>query len=493
MSTKGGAGRREIVQILRDGGLFLTSDAFEVLNCLPDTLADEVVAAAVTVAKQAQMTFIDRFIIELVLSEMQGEVVPVAELIPQAVLIKPQIQFEEPRIRIAEKPLEGYIEYFRSRYEKIARIFAERGLPHVQIARLAELPDGDEANVVGMVREKRETKGKVFIDVEDLSGSASLLIPQSADENVREAAGFLVEDIVCAFTVRKNRANIVKDVILPEVPFERRHGGEEEIYAVITSDMHFGSKSLIHPLLNKFERWLKGECGDEKQREIARRTKYIIVAGDLVEGIGVYPEQLGDLEVANVRDQYEMAASYFARLPAHIEIIVSPGNHDATQQALPQPSPSAQVAPGLYRDEHVHPIPNPCVVSLHGVKVLVYHGQAVEDIAQRVAGIKITEPVKAMEYMLKVRHMAPIYGGKTPIAPQMEDNLVIREVPHVFVTGHVHVFGCGSYRGVVLVGAGTWQKQTDYQVKMGINPTPGIVAAINLRTLEVTPIDLNAM
>jgi DNA polymerase II small subunit len=96
-----------------------------------------------------------------------------------------------------------------------------------------------------------------------------------------------------------------------------------------------------------------------------------------------------------------------------------------------------------------------------------------------------------MEYMLKIRHLAPVYGGKTPIAPQIEDSLVIQEVPQILLVGHIHVFGRGNYRGTILIGSGAWQKQTDYQVKLGIVPTPGIVAAVNLKTLEVTPIDLN--
>lgn len=488
----------ETMQVLEKEGLFLTSDAFEILNSFPETLVDEVVRVATSTAKRAAIPFIDRMILEIAINELQGELPaelkrPLEIPAPQVQAVQPKIQLVERETRIADKPLEGYIEYFRNRYVKVSRIFSERGIPHIQVANLATLPEKEQANIVGMIREKREVKERVFLDVEDLSGSASLLVPQSADAKLKDAVRLLVEDLVCAFTVKKTGANVVQDIILPEIPFSQPRGGEEDVYAVFTSDMHFGSKSLIHPLLAKFERWLRCEIGDAKQREIASKTKYLVIAGDLVEGIGVYPEQLNDLEVISIQDQYEMAANYLNQLPPHIEVIVSPGNHDATQQALPQPFPSAQVAQRLHSIPRIHLAPNPCMVSLHGVRVLVYHGQAIEDIAQRVAGVKITEPVKAMEYMLKVRHLAPIYGGKTPIAPQVEDNLVIQEVPQIMVVGHIHVFDVGNYRGTLLIGAGAWQKQTDYQVKLGITPTPGIVAAVNLKTLEVTPIDLNAL
>jgi DNA polymerase II small subunit len=494
--------RPETLRILKEGGLFLTSDALEILNSFPETLVDEVIKTAVVIAKQTHISFIDKMIVDMVLTELQKDLLTEAPTEPVAPLesvlpifevpnVPSKIQLAMQQIRLADKPLEGYIEYFRDRYTKINRIFTARGFPHIQIARLATLPEREQVNLVGMVRAKREIRDRTFIDVEDLSGAISIMVPQSADAKLKETARLIIEDSVCAFTVKKMSVNIVQDIVFPEIPFSQQRGGAEEVYAILTSDTHFGSKSLVHSLLSKFEKWLKGEIGDAKQREIASKTKYIVLAGDLAEGIGVYPEQLKDLEIVSIQDQYETAANYLSQLPQHIEIIIGPGNHDATQQALPQPFPSVQVAPKLYDNPRIHLIPNPCMISIHGVKILVYHGQAIEDIAQKIAGIKITEPAKAMEYMLKIRHLAPVYGGKTPIAPQIEDSLVIQEVPQILLVGHIHVFGRGNYRGTILIGSGAWQKQTDYQVKLGIVPTPGIVAAVNLKTLEVTPIDLN--
>ena len=38
-------------------------------------------------------------------------------------------------------------------------------------------------------------------------------------------------------------------------------------------------------------------------------------------------------------------------------------------------------------------------------------------------------------------------GRKTPLSPEPEDGLVIREVPDIFVTGHVHGHECLDFRG----------------------------------------------
>jgi len=97
-------------------------------------------------------------------------------------------------------------------------------------------------------------------------------------------------------------------------------------------------------------------------------------------------------------------------------------------------------------------------------------------------------PDKAMKLLLQSRHLAPIYGQRTPIAPEKRDFMVIERVPDIFHTGHVHVFGYGTYRGILMVNSGAWQDQTQYQKKMGLEPTPGIVPIVNLQTLKVTPI-----
>jgi DNA polymerase II small subunit len=42
-----------------------------------------------------------------------------------------------------------------------------------------------------------------------------------------------------------------------------------------------------------------------------------------------------------------------------------------------------------------------------------------------------------------------------------------------------------NYRGTQIINSGAWQAQTDYQRRVGLVPTPGILTALNLRTLQV--------
>ena len=84
-----------------------------------------------------------------------------------------------------------------------------------------------------------------------------------------------------------------------------------------------------------------------------------------------------------------------------------------------------------------------------------------------------------MEEILKKRHLAPIYGERTPLASELEDYLVIDEVPDVFHTGHVHINTYRKFKGIHLINSGTFQTQTEFQKIHNIMPTPAEVPILN--------------
>jgi DNA polymerase II small subunit len=101
-------------------------------------------------------------------------------------------------------------------------------------------------------------------------------------------------------------------------------------------------------------------------------------------------------------------------------------------------------------------------------------------------GMSFDKPERAMELQLRCRHLAPEYGNRTSIAPSRVDHLVIEEPPDVFHSGHIHVFGHEQYRGTLIVNSGAWQSQTDYQERLGLKPTPGLLPVVNLQTLRLS-------
>jgi DNA polymerase II small subunit len=120
------------------------------------------------------------------------------------------------------------------------------------------------------------------------------------------------------------------------------------------------------------------------------------------------------------------------------------------------------------------------------VRILAYHGRSLDDFVYSMPGMSYARPIDAMREMLRRRHLAPIYGGKTPIAPEAEDLMVIDEVPDVFVAGHVHAIGMDDYKGVRVINASAWQSQTAYQKMHNIEPTTAHVPILNLGTGRAT-------
>ena len=92
-------------------------------------------------------------------------------------------------------------------------------------------------------------------------------------------------------------------------------------------------------------------------------------------------------------------------------------------------------------------ISNPGVVSLDGINVLIYHGRSFDDMVMAVKDFTYEKNDEIMKELLLKRHLAPLYGERTPLASELEDYLVIDEVPDVFHTGHVHVNSYKKFKG----------------------------------------------
>ena len=116
---------------------------------------------------------------------------------------------------------------------------------------------------------------------------------------------------------------------------------------------------------------------------------------------------------------------------------------------------------------------------------LEYHGRSLDDIIATVPDLSYDRPAAAMQVLLKARHLAPMYGKRTALSPELRDMLTVDTVPDVFHSGHVHTVDTMEYRGTLIVNSGTWQGQTPFQSNMGIDPTPSIVPLVDLSTLEV--------
>jgi DNA polymerase II small subunit len=283
----------------------------------------------------------------------------------------------------------------------------------------------------------------------------------------------------------RTRLFIAEDIIFPEIGQKPQHRATEPVYAVLTSDLHVGSTKFNKEAFKKFTLWLNGKYGNERMKAIASHVKYVLAAGDIVDGIGIYPNQVKELVIRDVHKQYRFASKLLGQIPEYIEVVIAPGNHDAPRKALPQPAIAAEFLQTLEDTRKIHSLGDPTNISLHGVETLMYHGRSLDDIIATIPGIDHDHPEKAMKLLLQSRHLAPLYGGKTTLSPENRDFLTIDRIPEIFHAGHIHVLGYCNYKGVLVVNSGGWQEQTDYMQKLGIMPTPGKVPVVNLQTLEM--------
>lgn len=415
----------------------------------------------------------------------------------------------ESRIEIIEDPgknvsvtrgTENLLQYFRDRFFKTSRILKQRidARNAVTIDEALRAPPKTRSKIICIVTEKRERPRSISLTVEDTESRATVIVPSSYDRTVLEkAAGLFLDQVICIEVSRtRGELLIAHEFIDPDIPDRPVRGSDEEVYAVLLSDLHVGSQKFLSNHFRQFLEWLRGNSGGPGIRKIASRVKYIVVAGDLVDGIGVYPGQERELRIRDIHQQYHEVAKVLSEVPEYIDIIISPGNHDATLQAIPQPSVPKEYAGPLLDLRNVTSLGNPASVRLHGVEVLIYHGRSLDDIVGTVPGVTYQNLdktiVTAMRSLMKARHLAPTYGARTPIAPQSQDRLVIDRPPDILHCGHIHVNGYELYRGTLLLNSGAWQAQTDYQERMGLVPTPGTAPIVNLKDLTVIPLKLPA-
>ena len=376
--------------------------------------------------------------------------------------------------------LENLISYYKSRYEKLANILSKR--PELRnFTKIADIDDGMESlSMILMVREIRTSKnGHKIVEFEDDTGTISVLFSKNNEEMFAEAEKLVKDEVVGVIANKSDDRNFAfgQQIINPGVL--RIPDKEMDFGIVFLSDVHIGSLTFLEDAFQRFIDWINCEAGDEEQRRVAEDVKYLIIGGDIVDGIGVYPNQDKELAIKDITEQYNEAARFLGNIRSDIKIIIAPGNHDASRVAEPQPAVPEEYAKALYELDNVEFISNPGVVSLDGINVLIYHGRSFDDLVMAVKEFEYEKSELIMEELLKKRHLAPLYGERTPLASELEDYLVIDEVPDIFHTGHIHINSYKRFKGVHLINSGTFQTQTEFQKIYNINPTPAEVPIIH--------------
>jgi DNA polymerase II small subunit len=344
-----------------------------------------------------------------------------------------------------------------------------------------------EVHFIGMITDVNTTKkGNTLVDLEDETGEVKIFI--NKDEPQLKLK--LLNDEVIGVSGETNpKLGMVmtKRIIRPMPPRSRIvNRADDDVEAVFISDIHVGSTEFLENDWNYFVKWLNGSV-ELPGNVTSEKVRYLVVAGDLVDGIGVYPGQQEELVIPDIFEQYRTLANYISEIRDDIKIILAPGNHDAVRPAEPQPALGEEYQK-FFRSGTMF-IGNPSYLSLHGVEILVYHGRSFDDIVKYIPAATYTNPISPMKEMMMRRHLVPIWGERTPIAPEHFDSLLIDRLPDVFVTGHVHTAGCERVNDMLFINASSWQDQTSFQKTLNFNPDPCKAFLVNLHSVRGTELN----
>jgi DNA polymerase II small subunit len=399
---------------------------------------------------------------------------------------------------VKKREVRDFVSHFKVRFNALKEILLSRPelREAVSINRLPSRKIQDRVVLLGVISEIKRTKnGNVIITLEDTTGTIEVLFMKNKKDLFEEADELVLDETIGVIGNLGNKIVYGNEIYLPEVPLTNEmRKSPDETYAVFSGDFHIGIKQFTKKPFENFLSWLKGDYGSDEHKRIASLVRYLIIPGDIIEGLGIYPGQENDLSTHDIYDQYAEIAEYLREIPNHIKVVIIGGNHDAMRIAEPQPPLDPKYAAPIYELPNVICTSNPSVVNIHsskdfsGFDLLLYHGFSFPYYADNIQRIRanggVTRPDLIMEFLLRRRHLAPAHGSNLYIPDPEQDPLIIEKVPDFFISGHIHKVLISNYRGVSLVNASCWVEQTEDQEKRGIVPDPGKVPIVNLKTRE---------
>jgi DNA polymerase II small subunit len=389
--------------------------------------------------------------------------------------------------------LKDFVCYFRNRFSEMRAVLQE----HSELDKLVSIGkiSGSNQNIslIGIVYDKRITKNKnIIFEIEDLTGRIKVLINQNKPE-LYKLAEEITLDSVLGFKGSGNKDILfTNEIIFPDCTLPERKKSFVEEYALFIGDLHYGSKRFLRDNFLKFIDYINGDDPE------VSKIKYLFIAGDIITGVGNYPNQEPDLSIIDLEEQFIGVAELLGKIRKDIKIIISPGNHDCVRLMEPQPIFDEKFAWSLYELENVIITKNPSTVNIgsrenfSGFNVLNYHGFSFFYYAKTISHLikqkAANKPELIMQYLLKNRHLAPTHTS-VQYCPTEKDSHFIREIPDIVVSGHTHKSAVSYYNNILVVSVSCWEAMTPYMEKMGSIPDFCKVPMVNLKTRAVKILD----
>ena len=397
--------------------------------------------------------------------------------------------------------VKNFVLYFNQRLNYFTELLSSRiSLDNVvRVQQLKDLWDTNtQVSLIGLVSDIAQTKnGHYMITLEDKSGQIKCFVNKDNKELI-EQVKLLCLDEGIGIVGKVGNKIIWSDEIITPAPANTttvKKIQDEESYVVCISDLHFGAHVFQDEAFSKFLDFINSNTTNEKLNAIAKKIKYVLIPGDLIEGIGIYPGQGQDARILSTEKQYHEVARWLCQIPKHIGIVIIPGNHDTDRLSEPQPPLPYDKAYAVYNMENALLFSNPSRVTIFnndssgGLECYSYHGGSYFYYANEIqslrekGGAKVPEEI--VKYLLEKRHIAPTHGATLYIPDVEEDPLIIKKMPDLFLTGHTHKLSVANYKGCTICSCGCWVEMSEYQEKMGMYPDVGKCILINCKTRKL--------
>lgn len=391
-----------------------------------------------------------------------------------------------------------FVKHFRTRFLEMKNILQDNPRLNNLVSINKISGDRQRISIIGIVSDKRITKNKnMLLQLEDLTGKIMVLINHNKKELYKEAEEISLDSVIGINCSGNREIMFVNDVIFPDAMLLERKKSPIEEYVLFIGDFHYGSKLFLEDSFLKFINYLNGKIPGSNKAE-ASKIKYIFVVGDIITGVGNYPNQERDLKIKDIEEQFSGVAELLSKIRRDVKIIISPGNHDGVRLMEPQPLFDEKYAWPLYNLKNVLLTGNPAQVNIgskrdfSGFDVLTYHGFSFPFYANNIPRLMMEKalnaPDKIMAYLLKNRHLAPTHAS-VQYFPSEKDALMMRKIPDIFVSAHSHKSAVSYYNNILAISISCWESKSPYQEKLGNEPDHCKVPMFNLKTRAIKILD----
>jgi DNA polymerase II small subunit len=397
-----------------------------------------------------------------------------------------------------KRTVADFVGHFNTRYRDIEKILRTRQeLQNLtSIGRITSKREKEQVALIGYVYDKGVTKNNnIMLTLEDPTGFVKVVVTTKKEELFKLAEEIQLDEVI-GVTGTYDQLIFANNIFIPDIPLTKElKKSPEEGYFLIFTDPQIGSKLFLEKEFLKLMDWINGRVGSDEQKDIASKLKYIFLVGDLVDGVGIYPDQEYHLAIIDVKDQYEACANYLKMIPPHLPIITCAGNHDVGRISEPQPRFHDEYSRPVWSLPNVIPVSNPSLINIfgsnefEGFDVIMYHGYSFFYYFANVPSIRRNggpkRPDLAMKYLLQRRHLAPSHTSNLYIPDPKKDPLTIERIPDFLFSGHIHRTAVSNYRNITCINASCWVSKSDEEERRGLEPQPARAFVVNMQTREV--------